>query len=40
MCNWKSGTHIYIYIGWIQVTSDVTLNNVTPHNIFLIKCEF
>ena len=36
MCNWKSETHIYIYIyiGWIQVTSDVTLNNVTPHNIF------
>ena len=26
--------YIYIYMGWVQVTSGVTLSNVTPLNIF------
>ena len=37
------GTYIYIYIyismGWVQVTSRVTLNNVTsPNNLLLNQC--
>ena len=34
-------TYIYIYIsmGWVQVTSCVTLNNVTsPNNLLLNQC--
>ena len=28
-------THlIYIYMGWVQVTHGITLNNVIPLNIF------
>ena len=26
--------YIYIYMGWVQVTPSVILNNVTPLNIF------
>ena len=28
------------YMGWVQVTFDVTLSNVTTPDIFLIKSEF
>ena len=28
------------YMGWVQVTSDVTLSNVTTPDIFLIKSKF
>ena len=38
-------TYIYIYMGWVElgwvkVTPGVTLNNITPLNIFLIGCKF
>ena len=26
--------YIYIYMGWIQITPSVTLNNITQINIF------
>ena len=32
-------TYIYISMGWVQVTSCVTLNNVTsPNNLLLNQC--
>ena len=27
-------SHNYIYLDWVQITLGVTLNNVTPINIF------
>ena len=32
--------YIYIYIGWIQVTPDVTLSNVTSPNNLLMNLHF
>ena len=32
--------YIYIYMGWVQVTSCVTLSNITLINLFLIVSEF
>ena len=32
--------YIYIYICWVQVTPGVTLNNVTPLNIFELDANF
>ena len=31
---------VHIYMGWIQVTSNVTLNNVTPLNNLLLNSYF
>ena len=30
----------YIYMGWVQVTHDITLNNVTSLNIFKLNANF
>ena len=32
--------YIYIYMGWVQVTPGVTLNNVTPLNNLLLNAYF
>ena len=32
--------YIYIYIGWVQVTHGITLNNVTPLNNLLWNSSF
>ena len=31
---------VYIYMGWVQVTLGVTLNNVTPPNNLLLNSYF
>ena len=38
---WLSLPYIYIYIcGWVQVTPDVTLSNITPSNNLLLNSYF
>ena len=32
--------YIYIYTGWVQVTPDITLSNVTPLNNLLLNSYF
>ena len=32
--------YIYIYMGWVQVTSSVTLSNITPPNNLLFDSYF
>ena len=29
-----------MYMGWVKVTPSVTLNNITPLNIFLLDAKF
>ena len=37
---WDSSHVTYIYIGWVQVTLDVTLKNITPTNNILLNSYF
>ena len=32
--NTHTHTHTHVYMGWVQVTLSVILNNVTPPDIF------